>query len=455
MHYPEFSKEYIKTALSNPVYIDDFKKILNRTVEDRRLYKGTVIPMTYQGIFFTPRDIKLFKHIIKTMMSIGRKVTNEYVNNPAFRVGFHFDKALEELILIDQGDDMPVPVGRYDIFYEGDGKFKFCELNTDGSSAMNEDRVLSKILMDSKIFKDMGKDWDINSFELFDSLVVSFLDHYRKIRNKDAQVVALVDLLDKGTLPEFVEFKKTFEKGGVKTLICDVRELEYRQGRLWGRMAQIDYQESAKDKDEGTFFPIDLVYRRLVTSDFMEIRSKAAALEEAYRDKAILMMGGFRSQIMHAKTCFSVLHSEGVKNILSSEEIEFIKAHVPYTKELLDVDDKKTLVENKDDFILKPYNSYASQGILLGREHEQEEWEKIIENLPLDQYIYQEYVENNHSPVLEVEGDKFVESIMGHVIGLFSYCEEFAGSYTRFGKQGIISGARNYYSAPAFLVKRK
>lgn len=443
MHCPDFTREYIDLALSKDFYRDEFKEILKKTADERRIYKGTVIPMTYQGIFFSPEDLEVFKYIIDTMMSIGRKMTDQFIKDPDFRRSFNFSKELEELILLDQGDPMPVPVGRYDIFYEGAGKFKFCELNTDGSSAMNEDRVLSSILLKSSLFKEMGKKWDIKPFELFDSLVVRFLDHYKKIRGREAETVAIVDILDKGTLPEFFQFKKAFENRGVKALVSDARELVYEDGRLMG-----------KDEDD-KYRPIDLVYRRLVTSDFLEARSACKALEDAYRDRAILMLGGFRSQIMHAKTCFSVLSSDKINDILSPEEVAFVRDHVPYTAELVDENDKQKLIDCKDDYILKPYNSYASQGIYMGRDYKKDEWAKIIKDLPFDQYIYQDFVEENASPVLEIKNNKLQESGLGHVIGLFTYCEEFTGSYTRFGRQGIISGASSYYSAPAFFVTRK
>ncbi len=51
---------------------------------------------------------------------------------------------LEELILNRPTYYSPIPIARIDIFYnEKTGDFKFCEFNTDGTSAMNEDRKLN------------------------------------------------------------------------------------------------------------------------------------------------------------------------------------------------------------------------------------------------------------------------------------------------------------------------
>ena len=68
----------------------------------------------------------------------------EYLKNPSYRKLFPFSRKLEELILIPNGYQSLLPIARFDIFYnEENGNFKFCEINTDGTSAMNEDYVLN------------------------------------------------------------------------------------------------------------------------------------------------------------------------------------------------------------------------------------------------------------------------------------------------------------------------
>lgn len=433
-------------ALQDPRYAQDAREMLENSEETRRLYHGTVIPMTYQGMFFTDETVALFQRIIDTMVTIGRKITDEFVKNPAYRKGFHFDAKTEELILIDPGYDMPVPVGRYDIFYNGGESFQFCELNTDGSSAMNEDRVLGDLLLRTRLFSEMARDWEIEPFSLFDPLVERFLARYEAITGRACQSVAIVDRLEKGTSLEFEVFRDAFCRAGVSCVIADVRELTYHDGRLF-----------APQKETEESLAIDLVYRRLVTSDYVAIADEAQAFEQAYREHAFLSFGSFRSQVMHAKTIFSMMHDPKTRALLTDAENDFIAAHVPWTKDLVSEEDRDRVIREKDRFILKPYNSYASQGILLGREYTRERWAEEIRRLPLDRYIYQEFVDVDPTPFVEwdAEENRLVETRFGHVIGLFLYDETFAGSYTRVGRHGLISGARPYYSAPVFTVRRK
>ena len=67
-----------------------------------------------------------------------------YAKDEDYRRLFGFEPKLEELILREPTYDSPIPIARIDIFYnEETGDFKFCEFNTDGTSAMNEDRELN------------------------------------------------------------------------------------------------------------------------------------------------------------------------------------------------------------------------------------------------------------------------------------------------------------------------
>lgn len=484
MFYPEFTKDYIRRVMTHPDrYAEDAQSLIGESIEKRRLYHGMEVPMTYQGMFLTPQEVETFQEMIRTMVSIGRKVTAEYVKNPAYRKGFHFDAAMEELILLDPGYDMPVPVGRYDIFYRGGGDYRFCELNTDGASAMNEDRVLGDLLLQSRIMQDMQKDWSLSRFSLFDSLVSVFLDRYRKIRGREAKSVAIVDVLDKGTRMEFDVYRDRFAAAGVRAVVADVRDLRFADGKLW-----------AKD-EKGEPLAIDLVYRRLVTSDFLAVRKEAKAFEEAYRAGAFLSFGSFRSQVMHAKTTFAMLHKEETLALLTPEEREFIARRIPMTWEITTPEDKSKVIEKKDAYILKPYNSYGSQGVVIGRDHTQNEWETVVNALPYAQYIAQEFVDNDPTPFLcfqndpnAADGDSeealpivkslddtktvsfaqalkdaetpetagpFVVKPFGHVLGCFLFDEQFAGCYVRIGQHNMISGLRDYFTAPTFVVTRR
>ncbi|MDO5718232.1 MAG: glutathionylspermidine synthase family protein [Tissierellia bacterium] len=437
----ELVENYLKIIKSNPEdYFEDYKIMQDRVNNSSAIYKNKPIPVTYQGMFFGRENIEEFKEISKTLMEITRKVTNEYLNNPEYRTHFKYSKKLEELILHDPGYDIPVPICRYDVFYNGIGDYKFCEFNTDGSSAMNEEMVLGSIMRESKAFKEFEREYEIKRFELFDSWVKKSIEIYRESkRANDKPNIAIVDFIDKGTTNEFIRFKEAYNEAGYNCEIVDPREIEYKNGKLMHR----EYR-------------IDMVYRRAVTMDIMENIDEIEQFINAYMEDAFVMIGSFRSQIMHTKLIFKILRLEATQKILSDRENEFLKAHIPNTEEFITEEDFEKVLNDKDSYILKPYDGYASYKVYAGREYSKDEWEKVLKDLLGQNYIYQDYFDMEKVDFIEFEEDgSYSITPYASVIGMFIYKEEFQGLYTRIGNQALISGARRYYTAPNYVIQNK
>lgn len=111
-----------------------------------------------------------------------------------------------------------------------------------------------------------------------------FIEEWQAERGQQPlQSIAIVDE-DPATqfmLPEFLLFKKLFERHAIKTVICDPAELDYRNGALWhGELA------------------IDLVYNRL--TDFGLNAEPLTPLREAYLDKAVVLTPHPRAHALYA-----------------------------------------------------------------------------------------------------------------------------------------------------------
>ena len=152
------NQEYIDLVKSNPEkYLEDYKITLDKVANSTAIYKGKPVPFLYHPMFFTEEDVRKFKEMVDTLMSITNKVTERYLSSKEFRKKFEYSPLLEDLILIDNGYDINVPIARYDLFYGGDDNFKFCEFNTDGSSAMNEDNTIGRILLETQALKNLPR----------------------------------------------------------------------------------------------------------------------------------------------------------------------------------------------------------------------------------------------------------------------------------------------------------
>ena len=434
MNGEKVNRDYIDLIMTNPKkYYEDYKDALEKVSNSTAIYKGKPVPFLAHPMFVTENELNQFQKIGDVMISITNKLTKAYLVDKEFRKLFGFSNLLEELILVENGYDINVPIGRFDIFYKDYDNFKFCELNTDGSSAMNEDNQLSQILLETEALKDFGKQYRLNYFELFLSWVDESIKIYNKYTGANKKPnVAIVDFIESATTFEFEEFKKAYEERGYNCIIVDPRDLKYRDGSL--------YHEDYK---------IDLVYRRIVTFELIERSSEIEDFIQAYRDRAVCVIGSIKSQIVHNKIVFKILHDDYTLSLLSEEERDFVKKHIPLTK--IFGGDKETfdyVLNNKEKYIMKPFDLNASRGVYTGRDFSQEEWEKKLSESWDQDYLYQEYCDPYTRDFVVYENGKAVVKEFKQIIGLFLYNEKLAGLYTRIGENNIISGLTEYYTLP-------
>lgn len=439
MNWKDISNEYIDIIRNDPEkYLEDYKLALEKVANSKAQYKGKPVPFLYHPMFFTKEDIKSFEKIGDMMISITNKITQRYIDFPDFREKFGYSKILEDLILIDNGYDINVPIGRFDIFYKDYDNFKFCELNTDGSSAMNEDNTIAKILLETESAKKLEEKYELSSFELIDKWVDNSLEIFKKWDSKiEKPNVAIVDFKESGTPAEFGLFKESYTRKGCNTIIVDPRDLKYIDGNL--------YFED---------FKIDLVYRRIVTFELIENINEIPDFIEAYKNGAMCIIGSIKSQIIHNKIIFKILHDKDTLEFLSEEEQEYIKDHIPYTGEFRGeraVYDN--ILNNKNKYIMKPLDLNASRGVYTGRDLTEDEWKKKLDESWDKDYLYQEFVDPFTREFVVFEDGKLKIDEFGSIVGIFMYKEKFAGMYTRIGKENIISGLSSYYTVPNVLVE--
>lgn len=435
-------KEYQERVLQNPEqFRESLKEVTARVAQSPAKYKGEPVEFLYQPMFFAQEDMERFEALTGKLMKILNKVIDQYLENEQFRSYFGFSPLLERLILKDPGYQMKVPMGRFDIFYHYNDQFQFCELNADGSSGMVEQRELEQILADSSALKGFDGQYHYEGFEIFDSWVRALLTNYKEYsQSEDKPQVAIVDFMKANPPSEFLEFQKSFEKAGCKTVIADPRELTYVNGKLY-----------FKD------FKIDCVYRRAVTWEIIENADSVRPLIDAYLAGDVCVVGPLRSQVIHNKQIFAILHDPEKTPFLNQEERDFIKQHIPYTR-IFDNQNSQLVqeaIENKDRLVLKPMDKYASNGVRVGSDYSLEEWKRIISEEARESYLLQEFCQVPKLPMARID-EKNVEFIPhNYIIGLFMYNEKLQGIYTRTGTQNIIGSIVECFTVPNYLFKEK
>lgn len=420
--------------------------ILNSTAK----YHSRVPRTMYIPKMFMKEDIRRFDELTQELFGIFDKVIEEYRKNPEYRRLFGFDKKTEELILKEEGYNCHVPMARIDFFYNEETKeITFCEFNTDGTSAMNEDRELNQAVKRTRAYQDFSKNHKIETFELFDSWVEEFLSIYQeyaaKYQRSPVPNVVITDFLEHGTVTEFEIFKEHFLAKGIPCEICDVKDFVWDGNYL----------------TTSSGMRVDAIYRRAVTSDILQEYDKVPDFLAVVKNNALCLVGEFRTQIVHNKILYKVLHLPETQAILTERENRFVRAHVPYTvsltKALLREDPKlqKEIYENKDHWIIKPEDSYGSLGVHAGVEGTQEQWESFLKN-SLDQgYILQRFCTPYRLPNVDLLNEKPEERnwcTTSNLTGIFMYHGKMKGVYSRCSFSQMISTQYNEMTVASMVV---
>ncbi|MBQ9321755.1 MAG: glutathionylspermidine synthase family protein [Eubacterium sp.] len=426
--YEEYKKEIEAHPAENAAAAQEIRRYLT---DHGIVYHGNTVRTLGIPNIYTREEIEHFDNIVNTTYGIFEKIINAYLEDPAYRSLFPFSAELEELILTPRGYDCLLPVTRMDIFYDDDTKdFKFCEINTDGTSAMNEDRVMNEALAQlNPAHKKMMKKYKFSTFELMDSWVDAFLDIYSTYDKRvEHPHVAICDFLAGVEIEEFHEFARRFEKAGVTCEVCEITELSYRDHTL--------YSPSGR--------PIHAIYRRIVTTDVMENYANLTPFLSAVRNRDVCIIGAFCTQIVHNKWLFKMLHEAPTRALLTAEECSFIDAHIPFTG-ILDhrTCDFDALKAEKDRWILKPMDSYGSQGVYDGRDCTDAEWAAYLTECDGKEYIYQEFCPPYRSINIDFIEKNPAFTEYANMAGLYVYNGKFAGIYSRRSAGNIISSQYN------------
>ena len=435
-------------------YVQDYQRTVERVGKSGAIYHGQPVPFLYVPKIFTEQDISRFEDAMQALFNIIDHTIELYMNKAEVRALFGFDKRLEELILCTakgHGYRANVPMGRFDIFYYPDGGYKFCELNTDGASAMNEEMELTAVLLGSQPLREVAQNKTVKHFELFDSWVDDVKQIYNEYRASNQEppleygnrqtyadtTVAIVDFKDKGNLLEFDVFKKHFEQAGFRCVIADPRELACKDGQL--------VHEGRK---------IDIVYRRLVTKDLLDRYDEIPAFIEGILSNRTCIIGPIKSQIVHTKQFFVVLCQPEFRKFLTQEEIAYIDAHVPMTKILADYEDLQAYIDAKDAYIIKPLDNYASTGVCAGKDYSLQDWAALLKDKARAHYIIQEYCPLALSENILFDQDGKAQLLKFHnLTGLYVYNRRFSGIYSRAGRNAIISGQHDGYTMSSVYVE--
>ncbi len=243
------------------------------------------------------------RQVVRTLWSALDKLGAEMLRQPALQDRVGLSAIEKELAAIDPGYQRISPMARFDSFLT-DKSLSFVELNAECPAGPAYTEVLAELFMDLPLMRSFEGLYRIHRFNTRKRLKETLLRTYGEwIGNLPADdrsrfegrppTIAIVDWREVPTYSEFELCQEYFESQGLHTVIADPRELKYD-----GRQLRT-----------GDGVAIDLIYKRVLTNEFIDKMDQCRPMLDAYRDHSVCMINPFCSKLLHKNMIFGLLTS--------------------------------------------------------------------------------------------------------------------------------------------------
>ncbi|MBI3949397.1 MAG: circularly permuted type 2 ATP-grasp protein [Acidobacteria bacterium] len=412
----------------------------------RFVFGGRLLSPFLRPHFITRLQFEFIRGVCEGLWPAILKVADQALKDPSLLDYLGVSETERQLISIDPGFRGVSRTARLDSFLT-DERYSFVELNAETPAGIAYSDVAAEIFMELDVMKAFATQYRVSHPSGRDKLLDLLLAAYREFSGGDRQPnIAIVDLRGLPTTREFELFEEYFESCGLSAIIVDPRELEFRNGKLY-----------AGD------FAIDLIYKRLLVNEFIEIMDDAQDLLEAYKARAVCMVNSFRGKLIHKKLLFGVLTDEQFAHFFSDEEQALIHQHIPWTRRF---EERKTTYkgqqvdlvafarQHRDQLVLKPNDEYGGKGIFIGWESDETGWDAAIETALQHSYLVQERVTTSREvfPWIIDEGRvAFVEQLVDLDPLLFD--GRVGSAFTRLSSTELCNVTAGGGMVPTFVIE--
>ncbi len=376
-------------SLLNPALAQETHEIMMSHLEDRHLRFGTVpVCRTLRPQFYDRPAWEYLQTRTALVLSAFAKMHAACMIDADMRSQLDLEPFEEEMRCVDVDARITVPwsSSRLDAFYRvADGYLQFVEYNAETPAGIGYGDVLTQMFMELDVMHQFQERYQVYPTPGMPHLVKCLTDAYQDWGGRDVPQIGIVDWVEVPTKNEHRIIAEQFEKQGYKTVLCDPRELEYRDGKLW-------YED----------FRIDLLYKRVLATELVHRLGMDSAVIRAVRDQAVFITNSFSAKLLAKKASLAFLSDENNEHLFTAHEVEAIHRHIPWTRR---VQDRKTsygqkqvdlldfISDNRDRLVLKPNDEYGGAGVVIGWETSQEEWEKTMRHALTTPFVVQERVE--------------------------------------------------------------
>jgi uncharacterized circularly permuted ATP-grasp superfamily protein len=386
----------------------------------------------------------------------AHRLAHKMLHDPALRADLELTPGEERLIAMHPGYPEPSAHSRMDTFLTLDGQsLQFVEYNAESPAAIAYEDVLSDVFEQLPAMRLFAERYTLSKLPARQRLLATLLQAWRSFGGAHDPTIAILDWKGLPTHSEFLLFQQYFREHNLQAVICSPDDLIFADGTLFAQ------------SDSGRV-PIDLVYKRVLTSEFLMHYGDTVfehPLVQAYAAGKVCMVNSFRAKLLHKKSLFALLTDDNLQSEFSADERTAIARHVPWTRlvrsgessyagariDLLDFARK-----NQDRLLLKPNDEYGGKGIIIGWECSAAEWEQGLKEALQSPFVVQERVEiayEDYPAIVDGQlqiGRRLVDT------DPFLFGTEVDGSLTRLSTVTLLNvTAGGGSTVPVFVVSEK
>ena len=295
------------------------------------------------------------------------------LDDAVLRAELGLESEEERLAMADPGFTFSSPSVRLDSFFAD--QVRFVEYNAESPAGMAYSDNLTEVFKRLPVMQAFRKRFRGQFMPTRRRQLSAMLRAFKQWGKSATPVIAIVDWEGLPTAPEFEMFKAFFEEAGIRTLICDPRTLEFTRGKL---------------HSQGT--AVNLVYRRVLTSELLARGDDTRALRDAYMAGAVCVVNSFRAKLLHKKMSLALLSDERYERLYTPAQRAAVRRHIPWTRQVRP-ELAEDIARRRQTLVLKPNDEYGGKGVVLGWTVDQAEWEAAIDVATTQSYVVQEAVE--------------------------------------------------------------
>jgi hypothetical protein len=251
-------------------------------------------------------------------------------------------------------------------------RLHFLESNADAPAGCGHNDAIIEFFEQTEAQRRIAAEYELRPLRLRHFQLQALLAAYRESGGGERPRIGVVTKLDDPVRVTGIELETEYYRAqGVAAAYGPPEAFSFERGRLW-----LDGAE------------VDVLHRVVVTAEFLEEGGELDGIREAVRAGAVCMANPFHAELLGHKALFALLSDPARDFGFSGAERAAIRAHVPWTRRVLegrttdpqgeDVDLVAHLLEQRRELVLKPAHGFGGHEVTLGWHRSDSEWERAV-----------------------------------------------------------------------------